>query len=211
MIGVLGGTFDPIHFGHLRTAVDVTEKLNLEQLRFIPCGEPPHRNQPQASAKQRLAMLQAAIAAEPCFSVDDREIQRGGPSYMVETLASIREELGDKVALGLIVGLDAFAKLDSWYRWAELIGLAHLVVMTRPGWSMQDIQRPALQVLVEEHCSDDLDSCNKLAAGCVIFCPVTEINVSSTDIRRRLQSGKNVRYLLPDGVLDLIKQQHIYA
>lgn len=143
MIGILGGTFDPIHFGHLRTALDVVEDLNLQQLRFIPCGEPPHRDQPHASPAQRLAMVQLAIASESRFMVDAREIQRGGPSYMVETLESLRQELGEQQSLGLIVGLDAFAALDSWYRWQDLIDLAHLIIMTRPGWAWRiSVVRP---------------------------------------------------------------------
>jgi len=211
MIGVFGGTFDPIHFGHLRTALDVSEYLNLEQLLFIPCGEPPHRARPHASPAQRLAMVQAAINGEARFAVDDREIRRGGSSFMVETLESLRAERGDTPSLGLILGLDAFSALDSWHRWQELIGLAHLIVMTRPGWSVDDIQQPAMRTLLQEHASQDLERCNKLAAGCVIFCPVTELNISSTDIRQRLQTEKQARYLLPDSVLNLIKQQHIYA
>ncbi len=211
MIGILGGMFDPIHYGHLRTALDVTESLNLEQLRFIPCGEPPHRDPPYASASQRLAMVRAAITDEPRFVVDDREIQRGGSSYMVETLESLREELGDTASLGLILGLDAFVTLDSWFRWQDLISLAHLIVMTRPGWSMDDLMRPDLQTLVREHRAEDLGRCNKLAAGCVVFCPVTELNISSTGIRQQWQADKEVRYLLPDTVLELMKQQHIYA
>ncbi len=211
MIGILGGTFDPIHFGHLRTALDVTEQLKLEQLRFIPCGVPPHRDPPYASASQRLAMVQAAIRGEPRFVVDDREIQRDGPSYMVETLESLRKELGDTASLGLIVGLDAFVTLDSWFRWQELISLAHLIVMTRPGWSRDDLKRPALQALVSQHGVDDLGHAHQSAAGCVVFCPVTELNISATGIRQQLQAGKEVRYLLPDTVLELMKQQHIYA
>jgi nicotinate-nucleotide adenylyltransferase len=211
MIGVLGGTFDPIHFGHLRTALDVTETLDLQQLRFIPCGEPPHRQPPVASAAQRLAMVQAAIAGEARFVADDREIRRGGPSYMVETLGSLRDELGAQQALALIVGLDAFAALHDWHRWQELIGLAHLIVMTRPGWSMEDISNPDLQALVSEHRTDDHASCHNQVAGCVIFCPVTELAISSTRIRQQLQIGKNVRFLLPEAVQELIQQQHIYS
>lgn len=211
MIGILGGTFDPIHFGHLRTALDVAETLNLAQLRFIPCGEPPHRQAPHASAAQRLAMVQAAIADEPRFAADDREIRRGGPSYMVETLESLRNELGDQQSLGLIIGLDAFAALDSWRRWQALIELAHLVVMTRPGWSMDDIKSPELQRLVREHRTDDWKHCHHQSSGCVIFCPVTQLNISSTGIRQKLLAGKDIRYLLPDTVLELIKQQHIYV
>lgn len=211
MIGVLGGTFDPIHFGHLRTALDVTESLKLQQLRFIPCGEPPHRERPVASAAQRLAMVQSAIAGEPRFVADDREIRRGGPSYMVETLESLRDELGQQQSLALIVGLDAFAALDSWHRWQELIGLGHLIVMTRPGWSMQDISSPDLQSLVSEHRVDDYAHCHNQAAACVIFCPVTEMAISSTGIRQQLQTGRDARFLLPESVIELIQQQHIYT
>lgn len=211
MIGVLGGTFDPIHFGHLRTALDVTERLQLAQLRFIPCGEPPHREPPRASAAQRLAMVQAAITAEPRFMADDREIRRGGPSYMVATLESLRHELGPQQSLGLVLGLDAFTALDSWHRWQELIELAHLVVMTRPGWSVEDIQSRDLQELVRGHRTESREQCHHQATGCVIFCPVTQLDISSTGIRRKLQAGEDIRYLLPDDVLTLIEQQHIYA
>lgn len=211
MIGILGGTFDPIHFGHLRTALEVAESLALEQLRFLPSGQPPHRESPHARAEQRLAMVQAAIAGETRFVADDREIRREGPSFMVDSLRSLRQELGDKVSLGLIVGLDAFAALDTWHEWRRLIELAHLVVMTRPGWSLQDIRTPALEELVQGHNTQEVQDCHAAAAGRVIFCPVTQLNISSTDIRRQLEAGKDVRYLLPDTVLALIKQQHIYA
>lgn len=211
MIGVFGGTFDPIHFGHLRTALEVAEYMGMAQVRFIPCGTPPHRESPQASAAQRLAMVRAATQGERQFVADDREIRRNGPSYMVETLESLREELGADQSLGLILGLDAFSALTGWRRWQDLIALAHLIVMTRPGWSAADIRQAELQALWQRHGGSDPGHCNNMASGGVVFCPVTELNISSTAIRQQLRLGKSVRYLLPDAVLDLIHQQHIYA
>lgn len=211
MIGILGGTFDPIHLGHLRTARDILEHLGLEQVRFIPCGIPPHRPHPRATAAQRLAMVRAAIATEPGFVADDREIRREGPSYMIDTLASLRAELGQTQSMGLILGLDAFQSLEAWHRWQELIELAHLIVMTRPGYSDKDITSPALQKLLQEHRTADREDCNKFVAGRVIFCNVVELDISSTLIREKIKAKQDVSTLLPDSVLELIEQQHIYA
>lgn len=211
MIGILGGTFDPIHYGHLKTARGLLDSLPLEQLRFIPCGIPPHRSPPVATAAQRLAMVQAATRGEARFVVDDREIHRDGLSYMVETLVSLRQELGQEKSLGLILGLDAFVELESWHRWQELIELAHLLVMTRPGYSSEAIQSEGLKQLLKDHQIDDREGCSKQPAGCVLFCQVVEINISSTEIRRILQSGGDVSSLLPGPVLDVINQQQIYT
>ena len=210
MIGVLGGTFDPIHFGHLRTALDVAEMMNLEQVRFIPAGIPPHRDRPVASAEQRLAMVELAIADQAGFVVDAREIRREGPSYMVDTLASLRTELGEHPPLGLILGLDAFSELDSWHRWSELIELAHLLVMTRPGWREQDISSAALQELMTRHKVTNPVDCHQTAAGCVVFLPVSQLGISSTQIRQAVRAGQDIRYLLPDSVYGLIRQEQIY-
>lgn len=211
MIGILGGTFDPIHYGHLQTARELLDKLQLEQIRFIPCGLPPHRDPPVASASQRLVMVEAAIGDEPRFVADDREIRRDGLSYMVETLVSLREEMGEAKPLGLILGLDAFLGLEGWHRWQELIDLAHLIVMTRPGYSDEAIQSPALQRLLQTHQTNERDDCNKKPAGHVLFCRVVELAISSTDIRQRFRAKKDVNQLLPDSVVEIIKQQHIYV
>ncbi len=133
MIGILGGTFDPIHHGHLRCAQELLQDLPLDEVRLVPCRIPPHRDTPQASAEQRLRMLKAALDGAPGLTVDDRELSREGPSYTVDTLHSLRAEFG-ATPLCLIVGMDAFNGLDRWHRWQELIGLAHIVVAHRPGW-----------------------------------------------------------------------------
>src|SRR3569833_2622728 len=132
MIGLLGGTFDPIHFGHLRPAMDLLDELGLDHVRLIPCGVPPHRAAPRAHAEHRLTMLRLAVSGEPRLRVDERELRRPGPSYMVDTVLSLREELGD-TPLALIIGMDALNGLATWRRWRELVALCHLIVMERPG------------------------------------------------------------------------------
>ncbi len=148
MIGIFGGTFDPVHFGHLRPALEVQQALGLDEVRFIPAGQPPHRDMPHATAPQRLSMLQTAIEDQPGFAADEREIQREGPSYMVDTLALLREELG-QIPLCLILGYDAFLGLPAWHQWHRLIELAHLVITHRPGWNHADLDE-TLQTLVSQ-------------------------------------------------------------
>ena len=132
-IGIFGGTFDPIHYGHLRPALELLETLELAEVRFIPCRIPAHRGLPQVTAEQRLALVRLALADQPGFMADDRELRREGPSYMVDTLASLREDVGPETPLCLIIGADAFRELHTWRRWRELTDWAHIVVMQRPG------------------------------------------------------------------------------
>ena len=207
MIGLFGGTFDPVHFGHLRPALEVQQALELNEVRFIPAGQPPHREVPHATASQRLSMLQAAIEGQPGFVVDEREIRREGPSYMVDTLVSLREEL-DQVPLCLILGYDAFLGLPGWHQWQQLIGLCHLVITHRPGWNHGDLGE-TLQSLVQQH---EMTSEKMLeqAAGGLVFIPVTQLDISATDIREQIRAGQDIRYLLPDLVYEMIKEQQLY-
>ena len=132
MICILGGTFDPVHFGHLRPALEVQEALEIPRVHLVPCRLPPHRDLPQASPQQRLELLQLAVAKEPALAIDTRELDRSGPSYMVDTLASLRAERGQQ-PLCLALGMDALLGLESWYHWRDIAELCHLVVMQRPG------------------------------------------------------------------------------
>ena len=136
-IGIFGGTFDPIHYGHLRTAFELLQTLQFAEVRFIPCGDPPHRGVTQASAALRLDMVRLATRKEPGFVVDERELQRDGPSYSIDTLVSLREEFPDR-SLCLITGMDAFLGLSSWHRWDEIMNFAHIVVAHRPGWQVPE-------------------------------------------------------------------------
>jgi nicotinate-nucleotide adenylyltransferase len=208
MIGIYGGTFDPIHYGHLRTALEVKEAVGLDELRFVPCQIPPHRGAPGASPERRLQLLQAALEdAEPGFRIDTRELERPGPSYMVDTLASIRAEIGVE-SLCLIVGLDAFLGLHRWHRWRELFGLAHILVMQRPGPS-PDV--PAeLQAPLRDRTLGGAETLRKHPAGRIHFVTVTQLDISATRIRSAIAGGFSPRYLTPDSVLHLIRCLGLY-
>ena len=207
MIGILGGTFDPVHHGHLRTALEVVEALDLDQLRFVPCNRPPHRAQPGTSAQQRLRMLQVAVRGEPHFYVDQREILRSGRSYSVDTLASLRAELG-ATPLCFVIGMDAFLELDTWHRWRELYRLCHFVVMRRPG--VGEDYGPRFGRLVETRLVTCVAALRASACGKVLVWPVTQLEISATGIRQLIQSGHSPRFLLPDAVLTLIDEWALY-
>jgi len=138
-IGLLGGTFDPIHFGHLRLAQELADALGLARVRFIPTGIPPHRDSPEVSGAHRLQMVRIAIAGNLLFEADDREIRREGVNYTYDTLTELRDELGER-PLCLLMGADAFAALTTWHRWQELFDLAHVVIAHRPGFRLQELQ-----------------------------------------------------------------------
>jgi nicotinate-nucleotide adenylyltransferase len=207
MIGILGGTFDPIHFGHLRTALDVMQGVGLAEVRFVPLHRAVHREQPVVSGRLRLQMLQLAVADQPGFSVDDRELRRRGDSYMVDTLASLREEMGQR-PLGLILGGDAFNQFLSWRQPLTILQLAHLLVMQRPGHDR--IVDPQLRRLLQGHRASDRDALHQLSAGRILFQPVTQLEISSTKIRGLVAAGHSPRYLLPETVLQLLEAERLY-
>src|ERR1700756_767987 len=182
-IGFFGGTFDPIHCGHLRTAFELWRELGLAEVRFLPTGSPPHRAQLYASAELRLKMVEAAGADQPGVVVDDREGRRSGGSYSVDTLTELRCEYPHR-SLCLLLGMDAFLGLPNWHRWRELLTLAHIIVAHRPGWRAQTT-RP-LRV-------------------------VTQLEISSTDLRALIIGGRDPRYLVPEAVRQIILETRCYA
>lgn len=206
-IGIFGGTFDPIHYGHLRTAFEMLQALDLAEVRFIPSSAPPHRGQTCADARLRLEMVRVATAGQPGFAVDDRELQRQGPSYTVDTLTSLREEHGD-TPIGLIIGMDAFLGLTSWHRWEDILGLAHVVVAHRPGWKAPDIG-PLGELLVE-HGTHRIIDLHTEACGRVHVHAVTQLEISSTEIRELVAAGRDPRFLMPDSVRDVILRSSCY-
>lgn len=210
MIGVYGGTFDPVHYGHLRPALEVFEAFALSELRFVPCGQPPHRNLPEAVPAQRLAMVERAIAGVPGFVADAREIQRSGPSYMIDTLRSLHTELSEQ-ALCLILGMDAFAGFHSWHEWRAIPELCNLLVMHRPEFEpAQVIQDTELQQLINDCQVHDSSQFSHARAGKLMFYPVTQLDISSTRIREAIRQRRSVRFLLPDEVIAVIEQDGIY-
>ncbi|MEJ2643425.1 MAG: nicotinate-nucleotide adenylyltransferase [Gammaproteobacteria bacterium] len=207
MIGILGGTFDPIHFGHLRPALELLQELGLDHVRLLPAHVPPHRDVPHATPAQRRRMVELAVRDQPGLCLDDRELQREGPSYMVDTLQSLRGEVGAR-PLCLMLGMDAFIGLPGWHRWEELIELAHLVVMRRPGWEAPD--EGPLGALIRSRQVGQATELARSAAGGLLFCTVTQLEISATYIRQQLSQGMNPRYLLPDRVLGYLRDEHIY-
>jgi len=207
-LGVFGGTFDPIHFGHLRTAFEVLQSAGLREVRFVPAGDPPHREPPRVDAAERLELVRAAIADQPGFVLDEREVRRAGRSYSVLTLGELRAELPD-VPLCLIVGMDAFLGLPTWHRWTELLELAHLIVAPRPGWVAPD--DGVLGNLLAERRALDPRVLHATLAGRILVQPVTQLEISSTELRDLLAAGRDPRYLVPDAVCERIRRTACYT
>lgn len=204
MIGIYGGTFNPVHYGHLRTALEVKELFDLEQVRLIPCRLPPHRQQPGVDGEMRLAMLQIAIADTPGLVADRRELDREGHSYMVDTLASLRAENPDS-GLILFIGTDAFAGLERWHQWQRLFDYAHLVVMTRPACQM-----PILSDFLRERLCEDRRQLQQRKSGRLFFQAVTALDISATAIRELITDDRNPQFLLPEAVIAYIRQHQLY-
>jgi nicotinate-nucleotide adenylyltransferase len=207
-IGIFGGTFDPIHYGHLRTAFELLQMLDFEEVRFVPCGDPPHRGVTFASAALRLNMVQAATRDEPRFVVDDRELRRDGPSYSIDTLESLRAEFTGR-SLCLITGMDAFLGLPTWHRWDQILDFAHIVVAHRPGWRAPgDGELGELLARRRARSARDL---HETLLGSVYIHAVTQLEIASTEIRSLVADGHDPRYLMPDVVREAIRESSCYT
>ena len=207
LLGVFGGTFDPIHFGHLRCALEVSALLGAP-VHMIPAGLPVHRDRPVVSAEHRLRMLELALSDQQHLLVDDREIRRPGPSFMIDTLESMAAEFAG-VTLCLIVGADAFAGLDRWHRWRELFERCHLVVMTRPGPHRE--LSPELTAFCDGRLGVDPTRLTRESCGQVCQVPVTALGITASEIRRQLLQRQSPRFLLPVGVLNYIRREGLYS
>lgn len=205
-VGVLGGTFDPVHYGHLTLAADAAAQLNLAEVRFIPTGTPPHRAAPLASAKARVDMLKLALAGKPCFKLDAREILRQGASYTVDTLCELRQELGAACPLYLLLGADAFSGLGMWHRWQDLFALTHIAVAPRQGFTFKDLP-PA----IASEFAKRRTTLPHAVTGSIVVLHITPVEVSASMIREHLAEGKGARNLLPPLVFDYIRTNHMYA
>jgi nicotinate-nucleotide adenylyltransferase len=208
-VGVLGGTFDPVHYGHLALAKESADRLDFAEVRFVPANVPPHRGRPRASAEQRVQMLKLAISGNPCFVLDPREILREGASYTVDTLSAMRAERGGKMPLCLLMGADTFAGLASWHRWKKLFELAHIVVVRRPGFDLKHLRSPLKEEFAKRRAKSPLAARDK-PCGAVIVLEVAPVDISASMIRERLAGGKDVRDLLPGLVLDYIQAKGLY-
>jgi nicotinate-nucleotide adenylyltransferase len=208
MRALLGGTFDPIHHGHLRAALDVAETCDCI-VHLVPAARPPHRETPLAAGADRLRMLELATTDQPRLLVDDREFRRDGPSFTVDTLDDLRSEFGAAEPLLLLLGVDAFAGLSTWSRWTEIFRLAHVGVMTRPGHA------PVFdaEVAAEWHArrAGSVASLALQPAGLVLPIEVTPLAISSTGLRARLAAGRGIDYLVPPAVAAFIRERRLYA
>jgi nicotinate-nucleotide adenylyltransferase len=206
-IGIFGGTFDPIHYGHLRTAFELLQTLRLTEVRFMPAGSPPHRNVTVATPDLRLEMVKAAIVQQPGFMVDDREMRRQGPSYSVDTLAELRAEL-PSTPLVLIIGMDAFLGLPKWHQWRDILKYAHLAVAHRPGWRAPTMG-PLGELLVDG-ATGRVEDLHDSLAGRIFIHAGTQLEISSTEFRKLIAAGRDPRYLMPDAVRDIIQESGCY-
>lgn len=202
LIGLLGGTFDPVHNGHLAVARDALETLGADSVRLILNAVPPHRTDPECPVEHRLAMLQAAATGDDRLIPDTRELERKGPSYSVWTLRSLRQDF-PAASLFWIVGVDAWQSLERWYRWYELSSLAHLVVVKRPGWDLSGNAGAGL--------SRDADALKRRTSGARILCDGPGIDVSASDIRRRIASGEDVSEFVPEPVRQYLQRNRLYG
>jgi nicotinate-nucleotide adenylyltransferase len=204
VIGVFGGTFDPVHNGHLRIALDARELLGLDEVRLIPLAHAVHRDQPETPPGLRLRMLEAAVSGRTDLVCDNREMQRRGPSYTVDTLRSLHQEMPD-ASLCLLLGDDAFAGFAGWRDPEGILALANIAVMQRPG------ERAPRSATLEQILAGRISaSLNPSRAGQVRFCPVTQLDIASRDIRRRIATGRSADFLVPPAVLALIDSQNLY-
>jgi nicotinate-nucleotide adenylyltransferase len=213
-IGILGGTFDPIHNGHLRIAQEALEQCQFSQVRFVPSGTPPHRGAPKASAKARWEMVRLALNGNPDFQVDVHEVFRTDPCYTVDTLTALRAELGAEQPLCLIVGGDAFLQLQTWHEWKHLFELAHIVVLQRAGGpplgNAMASADAALQAEYRERLAPGATALQEAPNGAIFVADMPALEISSTDIRRRCAEGKSLRYLMPDAVINYINTHSLY-
>lgn len=209
LIGVLGGTFDPVHYGHLRAALEILQAVKLREIRFVPAAIPPHREGPRETALNRTEMVARAIADQPGFVLDRRELNRPGPSYTVDTLRSMRREWGMESRICLIVGADAFQSLPQWRAPMDILELAHVIVANRPG-SPIDIQE-SQQPLIAGRITEDIQELRTIPSGRIWFQDVTPLAISATSLRTQITHGRSIRYLLPDTVWEFIKNHQLYG
>ncbi|MBC7756457.1 MAG: nicotinate-nucleotide adenylyltransferase [Bdellovibrio sp.] len=211
IIGLLGGTFNPIHLGHLRMAQALADALQLDEVRFIPSATPPHKVAPEVSAIQRAEMVRIAISDNPLFKLDMRELERTGASYTIDTLISLRKELGASVALCLIMGSDAFIQLNTWARWQELLNYCHIILVQRPNTIKQSKLADELAALLEQNYTESIADLSQKPAGYVHMQAISALDISSTVIRANLKTTHSIRYLVTNDVLNYINLNSLYG
>lgn len=215
LIGILGGTFDPIHYGHLKPAQDVLQNVGLHQVRFLPNKNPPHRETPWLSGELRKHLVEISIADIPQFVLDDRELNREGPSYMVDTLAELKAEFADET-LCLIMGMDAFDGFTQWHQWQSILNLCHLIITTRPGFTVLDSHMASHyeasfgehQTMLQARMVKDANALQQRQHGQILLQSTTLLDISASQIRAALSCGKSIHNLLPENVREYLQQHY---
>ena len=208
-VAIFGGTFDPVHNGHLRSAIEIKEGLGVDELRLMPSHRTPLRGAPGAESRQRLAMVVAAVNGQSGLRVDDRELRRDGPSYTVDTLRDLRAELGAAVSLTVVMGSDAFNQLHRWQDWQSLFSLANVLLLHRADYPLA--ADATVTAFVEARRVADASELTAVSAGGFYELGLIQLPISATDIRQRLASGKSISYLVPDVVADYIAEHGLYT
>ncbi|ACT47488.1 nicotinate-nucleotide adenylyltransferase [Methylotenera mobilis] len=212
-IGILGGTFNPIHYGHLRMAQELADELHMDAIRFIPSANPPHKNAVSISAQHRAAMVELAIAHNSHFTLDTRELHRTGTSYTIDTLLSLRAELGESTSLTLFMGSDAFTQFNTWHRWQEIMQHCHIALVQRPHTNKNQASNLLPKILedfLHAHYTENGEDLQSTPAGYITMRQVTALDISSTAIREAFKLHASTRYLMPDSVIDYIKTHQLY-
>lgn len=205
LIGIYGGTFNPIHFGHLRPILEVQQALSLDKVHFIPCFKAVHKDQPNVSAEQRLQMIKLALGHHPSFIANDIEIEMGGPSYTIDTLRCFKQQMPND-DLVLIMGTDSFAKFDTWKDWQEILTIVNIAVTHRPGETLVEQESFSAKLFKQNQVQQFTQS-----SGQTTCIEVTQLDISSTNIRQHLAQGLSIEYLVPDEVSDYIQQYGLYT
>ncbi|MEJ2759990.1 MAG: nicotinate-nucleotide adenylyltransferase [Gammaproteobacteria bacterium] len=208
-IGILGGTFDPVHHGHLRLALECLEAAALTEVALVPLHTPPHRRPPVASPEQRREMLRLAVEEVRGLALEDCELQRGGVSYTVDTLAELRARYGGR-PLCLIMGRDAFARLDTWHQWPLLLQHAHIIVAQRPG-NQAGIENPEIAAVHAQAAVRDHRELRTSPSGRILDISIPMLDISATRLRQLRADGRSIRFLLPPAVLAFIEANHLYT
>ncbi len=207
-VALLGGTFNPIHFGHLNLANCLVDYLHVESVRMIPCAIPPHRETPSVSAEQRLAMLQLAIDDHPLLTSDDLELRKSTPSYSIETVQQIRQQVGEETPLFFCIGMDSLLTIDSWHHWQQLLDYCHLAICPRPGYKLPI--KGHLAEWIEQNLCDDIDRIKTLSQGCLHLCKIPLKDISSTAIRDSIKCAQSIDHLTPKSVVNFITKHSLY-
>ena len=207
-VALLGGTFNPIHFGHLNLANCLVDYLQVESVRMIPCAIPPHRETPSVSAEQRLAMLQLAIDDHPLLTSDDLELRKSTPSYSIETVQQIRQQVGEETPLFFCIGMDSLLTIDSWHHWQQLLDYCHLAICPRPGYKLPI--KGHLAEWIEQNLCDDIERVKTLAQGCLHLCKIPLKDISSTAIRDSIKCAQSIDHLTPKPVVNFITKHSLY-